>query len=94
VLYCKYFGFSFFKARLTDIHALFPLNILGAVSIFLVSILAIIAASIIAYYDTEKSQLFILAIDSVLVTVLMFIFLSKRGNIFMLLLLIMSAAFF
>ena len=70
-LYSKFYGFSFFKAKLTGIDKLFFCNVLTGISIFLTSILIIISASMTIYFSIDRDQLFISAIDILALSVLL-----------------------
>lgn len=54
ILYSKYFGFTFFKAKLSSTDVLKPMNILTGVSIVITSLPMIASAGLTAYYDNEK----------------------------------------
>lgn len=69
----KYFGFSFFKAKLTNTKLLFPFNVLSLLSVFLCSISVIVATVIILYDDKHKGQIFVSALDALIVTIFMVI---------------------
>lgn len=55
LLFSKYFGFDFFKAKLSSIKVFFPWNIINGLSILLCSVPIFISSFAIAYNDTEKS---------------------------------------
>ena len=51
ILYSRYFGFSFFKAKMSSTDVLLPLNIIAGLANIFVSVPIIAGAGIIAYYD-------------------------------------------
>jgi hypothetical protein len=79
-LVSKYFGFKFFKARLTSLTQLMPFNVISLVSIFFCSIPVIIGAVLALYDNNEVDQLFVSAIDCVLVTALMIVAILWEGH--------------
>lgn len=86
IIFSKYFGFSFFSAKLQDVKAFFPFNVLLGISVIVTSLPIIGAAGLAAYDDVIKEQLFISSIDTIIVTVLMILFAicdtQKPGNYF------------
>lgn len=73
MLYSKFFGFSFFRLKLTSIESLSPVNKLTGLSLVLNSIPMLVTASVTAYYDEKKEQLFLSALDVIIVTIIMLI---------------------
>ena len=53
VLHSKYFGFIIFKAKLSSVKGLIPLNIMTGLSIIVVSFPIIFSAGYTAYIDQE-----------------------------------------
>ena len=51
------------------------MNILAGVSILVVSFPIMIASGLIAYYSQSKDQVFIMSLDTIIITALMIIFL-------------------
>ncbi|CAD8210851.1 unnamed protein product [Paramecium pentaurelia] len=66
----RYFGFSFFKAKIVNIKPFFYFNCLNVLYITFVNIPIIISCILIAYYESSHNitQTFISAIDSIVVT--------------------------
>ncbi|KAM3131005.1 hypothetical protein pb186bvf_016923 [Paramecium bursaria] len=65
----RFFGFSFFKARLQDTKELFQMNLCSGISLIVVSVPILIASAVIAYDEpTFDTQIFISAIDTFIVT--------------------------
>ena len=75
VIYSKFFGFSFFKAKLTSIIVLVRLNILSGVYCFIVSLPMIVVGSMGAYYNVEFDQVAVACIDVIILTTVMILFL-------------------
>ncbi|CAD8124509.1 unnamed protein product [Paramecium sonneborni] len=82
----RYFGFSFFKAKLVDTKAFFYFNCLNGVYITFVNIPIIVSCALIAYNESSlNTQTFISAIDSLIVTftnILLLIWETQKGEQF------------
>ncbi|CAK61267.1 unnamed protein product (macronuclear) [Paramecium tetraurelia] len=82
----RYFGFTFFKAKMVDIKPFFSFNCLNGLYITLVNIPIIVSCALIAYYENSfNSQTFISAIDSLIVTfsnILLLIWETQKGEQF------------
>lgn len=73
-LYSRYFGFSFFKLKLSNIDQLFYINVLTGVSAATLSLIFIGSGAGTSYDDSSKGQTFFFGLDCVLVTIVMIIF--------------------
>jgi hypothetical protein len=73
-LYSRYFGFSFFKLKLSSIDQLFYINVLTGVSAATLSLIFIGSGAGTSYDDSSKGQTFFFGLDCVLVTIVMIIF--------------------
>ena len=86
IVYSRYFGFSFFKAKLSSIDSLFHMNLVSGLSLLIVSIPMFAASGALAYYQSTEQQLFITSLDVVCVTIIMIIFMicetQKPKNFF------------
>ena len=56
-LFCKYYGFKFFKAKLTSVDVLLPFNILMGISIFITSLPIIVSSCNLVILLTKLSSL-------------------------------------
>ncbi|KAL4507260.1 hypothetical protein ABPG72_002053 [Tetrahymena utriculariae] len=74
IIFCKYFNQNFFKAKLKDIDLLSPFNKVSILSILFNSFLIILSASIFSYKHQNSTQIYILSLDTLLVTIFMIIF--------------------
>jgi hypothetical protein len=79
-LVSKFFGFKFFKAKLSSLTQLMPFNLISLASVFFCSIPVLIGAMIALYEDENIDQLFISAVDCVLVTSLMIVAILWEGH--------------
>lgn len=80
ILFCKFFGFTFFKAKLSSVDKFDPLTRVSGLSLLVTSLPLIIGASLTAYHDELKQQLFVSSIDAIVVTTLMLIFMICEGQ--------------
>lgn len=55
ILFSRYFGFSFFSAKLSSVAKLSPVNILSGVNIMMSSFPVIAGCLLEVYQDTDKS---------------------------------------
>ncbi|CAD8210192.1 unnamed protein product [Paramecium octaurelia] len=82
----RYFGFSFFKAKIVDIKPLFYFNCLNALYITFVNVPIIVSCILVAYHESShNTQTFISAIDSIVVTfayILLLIWETQKGESF------------
>ncbi|EAR99021.4 transmembrane protein, putative (macronuclear) [Tetrahymena thermophila SB210] len=74
IIFCKYFNQIFFKAKLKDIDLLTPFNKMSIFSIIFNSFLIIFSASVFSYRHQNSTQIYILSLDTLLVTIFMIIF--------------------
>ncbi|EAS02237.2 transmembrane protein, putative (macronuclear) [Tetrahymena thermophila SB210] len=70
-MFSKFFGFSFFSAKLTSVHQLLPYNIVAGLSILFVNAPMIIAASATIYYDDQFEQMFIEGLEVILINLIL-----------------------
>ena len=75
LLYSRYFGYRFFRSRLSSLELLKPINLLSGVSIILVSVPMVILAAVIAYYNNDRQQLYVQSWEVIALTALMIILL-------------------
>ncbi|EAR90771.2 transmembrane protein, putative (macronuclear) [Tetrahymena thermophila SB210] len=74
IIFCKYFNQNFFKAKLKDIDLLSPFNKVSVLSVIFNSFLIILSAAIFSYKYQNSTQIYILSLDTLLVTIFMIIF--------------------
>lgn len=74
ILFCRFFGFSYLKARLSSIEKLKSSNILIFVSFIITTIPILVILSLISYYNRHSTQLYISCLDSIIITIFTFIF--------------------
>ncbi|KRX07395.1 Insulin-like growth factor binding protein, N-terminal [Pseudocohnilembus persalinus] len=75
ILYCRYFDYSFFNMKLDSISKFVMTNIFTVISIFVTSLPIIIGASSIIYFYDKTDQTLMQAIDALILTLLMIVFL-------------------
>lgn len=73
-MYSKFFEFQFLSAKLSSIDKLFHYNLLSGISIVLVNIPMMISASLTCYYDDIFQQMFIEALEVIVISLIMIIF--------------------
>ncbi|KAL4506714.1 hypothetical protein ABPG72_000285 [Tetrahymena utriculariae] len=74
IIFCKYFNQNFFKAKLKDIDLLSPFNKVSVLSVIFNSFLIIFSAAVFSYKYQNSTQIYILSLDTLLVTIFMIIF--------------------
>ncbi|KAL4429269.1 hypothetical protein ABPG74_013575 [Tetrahymena malaccensis] len=70
-MFSKFFGFSFFSAKLTTVHQLLPYNIIAGLSILFVNVPMIVAASATIYYDDQFEQMFIEGLEVIIINLIL-----------------------
>ncbi|KAM3143307.1 hypothetical protein pb186bvf_004639 [Paramecium bursaria] len=70
LLFCKFFGFEFFSARIENISKLTPFHVVNGLAVLFYCAPASISSAMIAYSDNDRGQLFISAIDCFIVSVI------------------------
>jgi len=75
VIYSKFFGFHFFKAKLTSVTVLEKLNMLSGVYCLIVCLPMIVVGSIGAYKSESFDQVSIACLDVIFLTSIMIMFL-------------------
>lgn len=73
-VFSRYFAFDFFKAKLTDISVFLGWNRVTGASIVGCTFPIVFGSVMVGYYDTDKAQTFISAIDAIIVSFFMLIF--------------------
>ncbi|KAL4463539.1 hypothetical protein ABPG72_010881 [Tetrahymena utriculariae] len=70
-MFSKFFGFSFFSAKLTTVHQLLPYNIVAGLSMIFVNVPMIVAASATIYYDDQFEQMFIEGLEVIIINLIL-----------------------